>query len=69
MIKLSEYLLKKHSDDELAIKHANTFLSLADKCDNLTTGNLTHDNAIIRGIARTYVSHFKDLIKSENGNN
>lgn len=69
MLRAAEYLFKNHSDDTLAIKHANTFLSLANKCDRLTTGNLTHDNAIIRGVARNYVSLFKDIIKLENGNN
>lgn len=61
--RISVYIAKHYSDNELAMKHSEIFASLAEKCDYLTTGNLSHNIAIIRSVARNYVSIFQDYIK------
>lgn len=55
-LRISEYIKKHYSDNEIAISHASTFNYISDKCDRLTTGNLSHDNNIIRAIAKNNIS-------------
>ena len=61
--RISVWISKHHSTDELAMKHSDIFGNLAEKCDRITTGNLTHEIGIIRSIARNYIGYFKDRIK------
>ena len=56
LLRINEYLLKHYADDEIALKHTNTFSHLYDKCNRLTTGNLSHDNDIIKCIAKNNIT-------------
>lgn len=56
VLRISEYINKHYSDNEIAMKHSLTFSYFAEKCDRLTTGNLSHDNNIIRAIAKNNIT-------------
>lgn len=61
-----KHLIKRfYPDNELALKHSNTFNNLAEKCDRITTGNVTHEIAGVKGCALNYSYLFQELLKEE----
>jgi len=65
LLSISVFAAKHYPDNELAIKHAITFANLAEKCDRITSGNLPHEIALIRGLAINYSILFKELTNTK----